>query len=130
MRLNKNVNFAVAWKMADSSVRRKSFLFLTFPEKAVQIGDVTGAKRMQYPYLILPKRSMVRIVRSPNGVVIDPTGKLAGRGAYLHDLRSCWEVGMKGALASALKAELTPDERERLMNYAVSLPDKEPIMNE
>ena len=79
---------------------------------------------------ILPKRSMVRIVRSPNGVVIDPTGKLAGRGAYLHDLRSCWEVGMKGALASALKAELTPDERERLMNYAVSLPDKEPIMNE
>jgi predicted RNA-binding protein YlxR (DUF448 family) len=61
---------------------------------------------------------MVRIVRSPKGVVIDPTGKIAGRGAYLHILRSCWESGLKGALASALKIELTPEE-----NYAVSLPE-------
>ena len=72
---------------------------------------------------ILPKRSMVRIVRSPQGVVIDPTGKLAGRGAYLHELRTCWERGLKGALANALKIELTPEERERLVNYAVSLPE-------
>ena len=79
---------------------------------------------------ILPKRSMVRIVRSPQGVVIDPTGKLAGRGAYLHVLRSCWENGLKGALASALKTELTPEEHERLMNYAVSLPELDPIMDE
>ncbi len=72
---------------------------------------------------VLPKRSMVRIVRNFQGVVIDPSGKLAGRGAYLHKLRSCWESGMKGALAEALKTELTPEERERLMNYAVSLPE-------
>jgi predicted RNA-binding protein YlxR (DUF448 family) len=72
---------------------------------------------------ILPKRSMIRIVRSPQGVVIDPSGKLAGRGAYLHAQRSCWESGLKGALASALKTEFTPEERERLMNYAVSLPE-------
>jgi len=72
---------------------------------------------------ILPKRSMVRIVRGPQGVVIDPTGKQAGRGAYLHVQRSCWESGLKGALASALKTEITPEERERLMNYAVSLPE-------
>jgi hypothetical protein len=72
---------------------------------------------------ILPKRSMIRIVRSPQGVVIDRTGKVAGRGAYLHVQRSCWESGLKGALASALKTEFTPEERERLMNYAVSLPD-------
>jgi uncharacterized protein len=72
---------------------------------------------------ILPKRSMVRIVRSPQGIRIDPTGKLAGRGAYLHELRSCWESGMKGALANALKTELTPEERARLMNFAVSLPE-------
>jgi predicted RNA-binding protein YlxR (DUF448 family) len=55
--------------------------------------------------------------------VIDPSGKLAGRGAYLHAQRSCWESGLKGALASALKTEFTPEERERLMNYAVSLPE-------
>ena len=72
---------------------------------------------------VLPKRSMVRIVRSPLGVVIDPGGKLSGRGAYLHNLRSCWERGMKGALSEALKTELTSEERERLMNYAVSLPE-------
>lgn len=72
---------------------------------------------------VLPKRSMVRIVRSPLGVMIDLTGKLAGRGAYLHELRACWESGLKGALANALKTELTPEERERLMDYAVSLPE-------
>jgi uncharacterized protein len=72
---------------------------------------------------VLPKRSMIRIVRNPIGVVIDPTGKLAGRGAYLHDLRSCWEKGLNGALASALRTTLSPDERERLMNYAASLPE-------
>ena len=72
---------------------------------------------------ILPKRSMIRIVHNPRGVVIDPTGKLPGRGAYLHVQRSCWESGLNGALASALKTELTPEERELLMNYAASLPE-------
>jgi predicted RNA-binding protein YlxR (DUF448 family) len=66
---------------------------------------------------------MIRIVRSQQGVVIDPTGKQAGRGAYLHSQRSCWENGLNGALANALKTEITPEERERLMNYAVSLPE-------
>ena len=36
---------------------------------------------------VLPKRKMVRLVRTSDGVQIDPTGKLAGRGAYLHDRR-------------------------------------------
>ena len=72
---------------------------------------------------VLPKRSLIRIVRSPQGVMIDPSGKLAGRGAYLHNLRSCWESGMKGALAQSLKTEITPEERDSLMNYAVSLPE-------
>ncbi len=72
---------------------------------------------------ILSKRSMIRVVRSPRGIVIDPSGKLPGRGAYLHVQRSCWESALNGALASALKTELTPEEREQLMNYAVSLPE-------
>ena len=72
---------------------------------------------------ILPKRSLIRIVRNPRGVVIDSTGKLPGRGAYLHEQLSCWERGLNGALASALKTELTPEERELLMNYAASLPE-------
>jgi predicted RNA-binding protein YlxR (DUF448 family) len=79
---------------------------------------------------VMPKRSMVRIVHSPDGVVIDPTGKLTGRGAYLHLLRPCWESGLKGALANALRAELTSEERERLQNFANTLPEHEPTMNE
>jgi len=74
---------------------------------------------------VLPKRSLIRIVRSPTGVQIDPTGKMAGRGAYLHNLRSCWERGLKGALASALKTELTNEERERLVAFSASLPDED-----
>jgi predicted RNA-binding protein YlxR (DUF448 family) len=75
---------------------------------------------------VLPKRSLIRIVRCPQGVLIDPTGKMAGRGAYLHDQHSCWERGLKGALASSLKVELTREECENLLKFATSLSDEEP----
>jgi predicted RNA-binding protein YlxR (DUF448 family) len=71
---------------------------------------------------ILPKRALIRIVRTPDGVLIDPTGKVAGRGAYLHDQRSCWEKGLKGALAHALRVELAAEEREALLVFTNSLP--------
>jgi len=59
-------------------------------------------------------------------VQIDPTSKLAGRGAYLHDRRECWERGLKGALAHALKATLTQADRARLEEFMNNLPaDKE-----
>lgn len=74
---------------------------------------------------VLPKRQMVRIVRAAEGVQIDPTGKLAGRGAYLHDQRECWARGLKGALAHALKAELTAEDRARLEEFMNSLPTPE-----
>ncbi|GAB4483024.1 MAG: YlxR family protein [Anaerolineales bacterium] len=72
----------------------------------------------------LSKRALLRIVRRPDGVQIDPTGKLAGRGAYLHRQRSCWEIGLKGALASALKTTLTPEDRQRLEEFLASLPEE------
>jgi hypothetical protein len=65
---------------------------------------------------------MVRIVRGASGVQVDPTGKLAGRGAYLHDRRECWERGLKGALAQALKVELSADDRARLIEFMNTLP--------
>lgn len=83
--------------------------------------------------VVLPKRQMIRIVRTADGVKIDPTGKLAGRGAYLHDLRSCWERGLKGALANALKAELSVEDRARLEDFLNTLPKqaetRETVMN-
>src|ERR1035437_8571309 len=73
---------------------------------------------------VLAKRKLTRIVRCPDGLFIDPTGKMNGRGAYLHDLKSCWERGLKGALANGLKMTLTPEDRHRLELYMASLPDE------
>ncbi len=64
----------------------------------------------------------MRIVRTADGVQVDPTGKKAGRGAYLHDRRSCWEAGLQGSLARALKTDLTAADRERLQAFVNALP--------
>ena len=74
----------------------------------------------------LPKRTLIRVVRSGNGVQIDLTGKMAGRGAYLHNKRSCWERGLKGALAHALKADLTGEETDLLKIFLATLPEEAP----
>ena len=74
---------------------------------------------------VLPKRSLIRVVRRPEGVQIDPTGKLAGRGAYLHDRRACWEKSLRGSLAHALKADLTPEDLGRLRQFMQGLSDRE-----
>jgi len=65
---------------------------------------------------------MIRIVRTTEGVQIDSTGKLAGRGAYLHDKHECWERALKGALAHALKATISADERATLEDFMSALP--------
>jgi len=75
---------------------------------------------------VLPKRKMVRIVRTAQGVQVDPTSKLAGRGAYLHDRRECWERGLKGALANALKVTLTLEDRTKLEEFMSALPQDVP----
>ncbi|MDP2976921.1 MAG: YlxR family protein, partial [Anaerolineales bacterium] len=59
----------------------------------------------------------------PEGVQIDPTGKLTGRGAYLHNRRFCWARGLKGPLAHALKMNLTPAEIEHLREFSLTLPE-------
>jgi predicted RNA-binding protein YlxR (DUF448 family) len=65
---------------------------------------------------------MIRIVRTAEGVQIDPTGKLAGRGAYLHDRRECWERGLRGALSHALKTIWKNEERAALEDFMNTLP--------
>jgi predicted RNA-binding protein YlxR (DUF448 family) len=73
-------------------------------------------------HTVRPKRTLVRVVRTPEGVMVDPTGKLNGRGAYLHNSRSCWERGLSGALKNALKVELTTEDKQRLEVFMNSLP--------
>lgn len=71
------------------------------------------------------KRQFVRVVRAPDGrVEIDPTGKRAGRGAYVHDRRDCWQQALRGRLAHALKIEHIRDEdRAALEAHAATLAD-------
>lgn len=78
---------------------------------------------------VLAKRTLTRIVRQPDGVFIDPTGKLNGRGAYLHDQKSCWERGLRGGLANALKTTLTAEDRARIESYLANLPDETAPLN-
>ena len=66
------------------------------------------------------KRTLTRVVRTVDGVVVDPSGKLNGRGAYLCDRESCWETAVKtDILAKALRTPLTDDDRERLRSARV-----------
>jgi predicted RNA-binding protein YlxR (DUF448 family) len=62
------------------------------------------------------KRQLVRVVRSPAGrVEVDPTGKAAGRGAYLHERRACWEQALdRKTLDQALKLTITDADRAAL----------------
>jgi uncharacterized protein len=79
---------------------------------------------------VLAKRTLIRIVRRSDGVVVDSTGKLAGRGAYLHNRKFCWERGLKGGLANALKTTLSNEDRQKLEEFAASLPDDSADMAE
>jgi predicted RNA-binding protein YlxR (DUF448 family) len=73
---------------------------------------------------VLPKKILIRVVRTSEGLKVDFTGKAAGRGAYLHNVRSCCERGMKGALANALKTQFTDQDRETLLIFLAGLPEE------
>jgi hypothetical protein len=76
---------------------------------------------------VLPKRTLIRIVKGPEGVMVDATGKAHGRGAYLHDQRSCWQRGISSALDHALRTELTEQEKQNLLVYMQeNIPEAEP----
>ena len=66
------------------------------------------------------KREFVRVVRTPEGAVeVDPSGKRAGRGAYLCARRSCWEEAIKkDRLARALRTTIPAQDRGTLRRYA------------
>lgn len=57
-----------------------------------------------------PKRDLQRIVRTPTGdITVDPTGRVAGRGAYVCVGTGCLTIAIKkGALTRALEVPLPP----------------------
>lgn len=81
------------------------------------------------------KRQLIRLVRTADGgVVIDSTGKLAGRGAYLCAERPCWHTALKrGTIERALKITLSAADTAMLEAHASQQPDAQPAedtMNE
>jgi len=69
------------------------------------------------------KRELVRIVRTPDRrVVIDPTGRVAGRGAYLCADGSCWTRALeKGTIQRALETPLPEELADRLRSGMTGL---------
>jgi predicted RNA-binding protein YlxR (DUF448 family) len=64
------------------------------------------------------KRGLLRVVRTPEGrVVLDPTGRLPGRGTYLCREAACLNAAIKGnQIEHTLKVKLSPGDRENLKN--------------
>ncbi|MBL8055513.1 MAG: YlxR family protein [Anaerolineales bacterium] len=75
---------------------------------------------------VAAKRQLVRVVRAAEGQVhVDLTGKAAGRGAYVHDQRSCWEKALtSGALERALKVNLNAADRAALTAHGQQYSDE------
>jgi predicted RNA-binding protein YlxR (DUF448 family) len=67
------------------------------------------------------KNTLVRIVRTPDGILIDETGKIAGRGAYLHPDPVCWEQGIKKSLEKSLNIDFSKADLSRLNDYLANL---------
>ena len=70
------------------------------------------------------KRSLVRIVRTPEGaVLVDETGKRNGRGAYLCKRSGCWDAAAARPrrLSAALRAEIAPGDLEQIAAYGATL---------
>ena len=76
---------------------------------------------------VFTKRELVRLVRTPTGeILVDPTGKAAGRGAYLCRNRGCWLAALKGnRIEQALQAPLSAAARDQIETYAAQLDDEQ-----
>lgn len=74
------------------------------------------------------KRELVRVVRVGSEVKIDLSGKLAGRGAYLHPVRSCWHQALSNRLLQrSLRTAIGAADLDVLQEYMDALPDVDPL---
>ena len=69
------------------------------------------------------KRRLTRIVRTPEQVILlDPTGKKNGRGAYICDKNECWEkMKVTQLLDRALEITITPENKVALAEQRSTL---------
>ena len=56
------------------------------------------------------KRDLIRLVRVVDGVLLDESGKKAGRGAYVHPQTTCWEKALDESLIQkALRTRISAE---------------------
>jgi uncharacterized protein len=61
------------------------------------------------------KAGLLRLVKTVDGIRVDPGGKAPGRGAYVHVDAECTRAALtRGALARALRTALSPEEASTL----------------
>lgn len=79
-------------------------------EKRIPMRQCLGCREMK------PKRELIRVVRSPEGVIsLDFRGKASGRGAYVCPDPQCLKKAIKAhALERAFSAQIPPEIYERL----------------
>ncbi|MCR4724176.1 MAG: YlxR family protein [Clostridia bacterium] len=69
-----------------------------------------------------PKQELVRIVADGNGLHIDPSGKMPGRGAYLCRNEECAKLALrKNAFGRNLKTEVSRQEAESIVEQIAQL---------
>jgi len=75
---------------------------------------------------MMPKKELIRVVRTPDEqVLIDLSGKMSGRGAYLCGKLSCFKLAKKSkALDRALKQPVGDDIYDQLEADFVKLEDE------
>ena len=62
------------------------------------------------------KRELVRIAASPKGVIVDPSGRAAGRGAYVCGSGDCTVATLRrGRLEHNLRTKLSDDDWTQLV---------------
>ena len=69
-----------------------------------------------------PKQELIRITAGPDGLHIDGSGKMPGRGAYLCRNSECVKLALKkNAFGRNLKAEVTKQQAEQLAEQIAEL---------
>ncbi|OXM84710.1 RNase P modulator RnpM [Paenibacillus rigui] len=75
---------------------------------------------------MMPKKELIRVVKTPaDEMLIDLTGKKAGRGAYLCGKLSCFKLAKKSrALDRALKQPVSPEIYDALEQDFIKVEDE------
>ena len=65
----------------------------------------------------LPKKELLRIVKTEDGIIVDETGKVNGHGCYVKkDLSVIEEAKAKKVLDRVLETTITEDVYEEIIN--------------